>query len=153
MTELSHCRFYEVALSEKAIRHVLKDFGLTKTEGDLYLFLARHGPLKGTEIAKRIKKDKAQVYRFLKSLQTKGLVEATLEKPYRFTCVPFETVVESTIKTKRDEAKRIENMKQELFDYWKKTNRTMPRSPLEKFVVINGTKKNLPKNRCACLSG
>lgn len=161
MTELSHFRYYgEVTLSEKTIKNVLRDFGLTKTEGELYLFLARHGPLKGTELAKRINKDKAQVYRFLKRLQTKGLVEATLETPYRFSCVPFEKVVESTIKTKRDDAKRIENMKQELFDYWKKTNRTMPRDQLEKFVVITGTKKIYQKilqmindaKKCFCLA-
>jgi sugar-specific transcriptional regulator TrmB len=128
-------------LSEEKIKRILKDFGLTETEGKLYLFLARRGALKGTEIARQVKKDKAQVYHILKNLQAKGLVEATLEAPVRFTTVPFEKVVESAIKAKRDEAARIESIKQELFDYWKSISRAMPTAPLEKLRVIKGNKK------------
>jgi len=53
---------------EENIKRVLKDFGLTETEAAVYLFLAKHDVLKGTEIARQIKKDKAQVYHILKSL-------------------------------------------------------------------------------------
>ena len=135
----------EAVLSEENIKKILKDFGLTETEGKIYLFLARRGALKGTEIARRVKKDKAQVYHVLKSLQAKGLVEATLEAPIRFTTVPFEKVVESAIQAKRDEAARIENIKQELLDYWKNTSKAIPEAPLEKFLVIKGNKKIYPK--------
>jgi sugar-specific transcriptional regulator TrmB len=142
VTKLNHHRRWgEAVLSEEKIKRILKDFGLTETEGNLYLFLARCGALKGTEIARQVKKDKGQVYRILKNLQAKGLVEATLEAPIRFTTVPFKKVVESTIKAKRDEAARIESIKQELFDYWKNTSRARPEAPLEKFLVIKGRKK------------
>jgi len=126
---------------EENIKRVLKDFGLTETEAAVYLFLAKHGVLKGTEIARQIKKDKAQVYHILKSLQAKGLVESTLEAPVRFAPVPFEKVVESTINAKREEATRIENAKEELLDYWKNISKTKPELPLEKFVVIEGRHK------------
>jgi sugar-specific transcriptional regulator TrmB len=128
-------------VSKEELKRILKDFGLTDTEGNLYLFLARRGALKGTEIARQLKKDKGQVYNILKNLQAKGLVEATLEAPTRFTTVPFEKVVEATIKAKRDEAARIESIKQELLDYWKKTSRARPQAELEKFMVIKGKKK------------
>jgi sugar-specific transcriptional regulator TrmB len=146
VTKLNHHRRWgEAGLSEEKIKRILRDFGLTETEGNLYLFLARRGALKGTEIARQVKKDKAQVYHVLKILQAKGLVEATLEAPIRFTTVPFEKVVESAIKAKRDEAARIESIKQELFDYWKTTSRARPEAPLEKFMVIKGNKKIYPK--------
>ena len=126
---------------EENIKKVLKEFGLTETEAEVYLFLAKHGVLKGTEIARQIKKDKAQVYHILRSLQAKGLVESTLEAPVRFAPVPFEKVVESTINAKREEAARIENAKEGLFDYWKNISKTKPKLPLEKFVVIEGRHK------------
>jgi sugar-specific transcriptional regulator TrmB len=128
-------------LSEETIKKVLKDFGLTQTEAEVYIFLARHGVLKGTEIAKQIKKDKAQVYHILKSLQAKGLVLSTLEAPVRFMPIPFEHIIESTIKAKKDEAARIESTKQEMLDYWKSMNKTNVELPLEKFGVINGRNK------------
>ena len=130
---------------EENVKSVLKDFGLTETEAAVYLFLAKHDALKGTEIARQIKKDKAQVYHILKSLQAKGLVESTLEAPVRFAFVPFEKVVDSTINAKREEATRIENAKEELFDYWKNISKTKPELPLEKFVVIEGRHKVFSK--------
>ncbi len=128
-------------LGEENIKTILRDFGLTETEGEVYLFLSSHHALKGTEIARQLQKDKAQIYHILKSLQTKGLVESTLEAPIRFTPVPFETVVESIIRAKKDEAARIESIKQELFDYWKTTRKGKPEPPLEKFMVIEGSSK------------
>src|SRR3989304_2635240 len=115
---------------EENIKRVLKDFGFTEREAGVYLFLAKHGVLKGTEIARQIKKDKAQVYHILKSLQTKGLVESTLEAPVRFAPVPCEKIVDSSINAKREEAARIENAKEELFGYWKNMSKREHELPL-----------------------
>lgn len=128
-------------MSEDKIKAVLKDFGLTEGEAEVYLFLTKHGVMKGTEVAKQLKKDKGQIYHLLKSLQSKGLVEATLEVPARFTAAPFENVVESTIKAKRAEATHMETTKQELLSYWKNINKTRLDLPLEKFMVIEGKQK------------
>jgi sugar-specific transcriptional regulator TrmB len=125
-------------LSEETLRTVLRHFGLTETESGIYLFLAKHEALTGTEIAGQIKKDKAQVFRALKSLQTKGLAESTLEVPARFSPVSFERVVESTIKAKKDEAAHIESSKQELLDYWKNISKSKLDFNSEKFMVIEG---------------
>src|SRR4030042_3129773 len=62
-------------LGEKTVEKVLRDFGLTEKEIEVYVFLAKHGVLKSREAASQIKKDKAKVLRILKSLQRKGLAE------------------------------------------------------------------------------
>lgn len=85
--------------------------------------------------------NKGQLYRILKSLQKKGLVEATLEYPTRFTAVPFEKVIDSFIKSKREEVAFIEEAKQDLLLDWKNIRRIELESPLEKFSVIEGNKK------------
>jgi sugar-specific transcriptional regulator TrmB len=128
-------------LNEETLKKILKDFGLTETEADIYLFLAKHEALTSTEIARQIKKDRAQVFRTLKSLQTKGLAESTIEVPARFTPVSFERVVESTIKVKKDEAAHIESTKEELLNFWKNISKTKLDLTLEKFVVIEGRHK------------
>jgi sugar-specific transcriptional regulator TrmB len=97
-------------LSGKIVEKVLEDFGLTKSEVDIYVFLAKHGVLKSREVAKQIRKDNAQVLRVLKSLQGKGLVESTLEAPKRFSAVPLEKVLDAFVKAKRDEATLIERV-------------------------------------------
>ncbi|MGZ4851156.1 MAG: helix-turn-helix domain-containing protein, partial [Candidatus Bathyarchaeia archaeon] len=132
-------------MGEETIEKVLKNFGLTDTEAEVYIFLAKHGVLKSREIARQMKKDRAQSLRILKSLQSKGLVEGTLEVPMRYAAVSFEEVIDSRIKAKRDEAALIESTKTELLSYWKKISKTPLEPSLEKFVVIEGERTIYPK--------
>ena len=130
-----------VALGEDTIRRALKDFGLTEKEVSTYIFLAKRGSMKGGEIAKQTKTQKAQVYRMLKSLQSKGLIEVTLETPQRFTAVPFESFIELSIKAKKEEALLLEKTKNELLGYWKSIAQSGTEPTLEKFVVIEGSRR------------
>jgi len=135
------------SLGEETIRKVLKNAGLTEKEAEVYIFLAKQGPLKGTEIAKLIKKDKAQIFHILKKLQIKGFAETTLEFPTRYIAVPFENILNSIIKTKHDEVAFIEQAKDHLLDYFRKKRKTASSPYLEKFAVIKGNKKIYAKIR------
>lgn len=128
-------------LSTENILKILKNFGLTEKEAEIYIFLSRHGVQRSGEIAKGIKTHRAEVYRMLKSLQTKGLVESTLEAPIRFTTVPFEAAIDSFITTKREEAALVESAKRDLLEDWNLVTGHEPELHLEKFVVMEGRQK------------
>ncbi len=125
-------------LGEETIKRVLRNSGLTEKEAEVYIFLSQHDIRKGTEIAQLLKKDKAQVFRILRRLQTKGFVEATLEFPSRFTVVPFENILSSLVRAKQEEVAFIKGAKKELLDYLSKKQQV---EPPEKLVVIKGNKK------------
>ena len=125
-------------MAEENLRKALKDFGLTDLEVEIYLLISKHGASNGADVAHSLRKDKAQIFRTLKNLQTKGFVETTLEVPTRFAPVAFKKVLESTIKAKKDEATRIEDTKELLLNYWTNLNKKSPDLSLEKFVVIEG---------------
>jgi sugar-specific transcriptional regulator TrmB len=126
-------------LGEETIKKVLINSGLTEKEAEVYIFLAKHGTLKSGDIARLMKKDKAQIFRILKSLQTKGFVESTLEFPARYAVVPFENVLESVVKAKREEVAFIEKTKKDLLEYLRRKSQAEP--SIEKFVVIKGSKR------------
>lgn len=132
-------------LGEETIKRVLKNLQLTEKEAEVYIFLSKHGVLKCNEIAKGMKRHKAQIYRILKILQTKGLVESTLEVPSRFTAVPFEKVLDLSINAKRDEAAQMEITKNEVISYWQTIRKSELDPSLQKFVVIEGNRKIYPK--------
>jgi hypothetical protein len=132
-------------LGEETIKEILKSLELTEKEAEVYIFLSKHGVLKCGEIAKGMKRHKAQIYRILKILQTKGLLESTLEAPTRFTAVPFEKVLDLSIKAKRDEASQMEKTRQEILTYWRSIRQPGLEPPLGKFVVIEGNNKIYPK--------
>ena len=122
----------------ETIKKVLRNSGLTEKEAEVYIFLSQHDVRKGAEIARLLRKDKAQVYRILRRLQAKGFVEATLEFPSRFTVVPFENILDSLVKAKQEEVAFIKGAKKDLLDYISKKRQV---KTLEKFVVIKGNKR------------
>lgn len=128
-------------MKKGAIEKTLRDFGFTEKEVEVYIFLGKRGALKGGDITKRLKMHKGQVYRTLKSLQKKGLVEATLEYPARYIAVPFEKLIDSFIKSKREEVEHIEKTKKDLLSDWEKISQIELDYSLEKFSVIEGYKK------------
>jgi sugar-specific transcriptional regulator TrmB len=132
-------------LGEEPVRKVLKNLGLTGKEAEVYIFLAKHGMKRTGEVSKGVRTDKSEVYRILKSLQSKRLVEKTLETPTRFTVVPFETILDSFVKAKREEAASVEKAKEELLSYFERFSRIGPEAVPEKFAVIEGDKKIYPK--------
>lgn len=130
-----------IQLSEDGVRKVLRDLGLTEKEVDIYIFLAKHGAIKGGEISRRTKTHKGLVYRILSSLQSKGLVTATLEVPARFASVNFEEIIDSRIRSKQEDARQLEGARNDLLSYWKGISQTLSEQALEKFTVIEGERR------------
>jgi sugar-specific transcriptional regulator TrmB/pimeloyl-ACP methyl ester carboxylesterase len=128
-------------VAQKKATKVLLDYGLTNKEAEIYIFLAKNVVLTGGEITKRTKVARPVVYRILKSLQTKGLVETTLESPTRFVAVPFDKALDLIIKTKKQEALKVEREKQDLIEEWKTISKLKPAVEYERFVIIEGNKK------------
>jgi sugar-specific transcriptional regulator TrmB len=128
-------------LSVKKIRQALKDFGLSQKEAEIYISLAKHGALTGGEISRLTKTHRPTVYRFLKILQKKGVVESTLESPTRYVPIPFETILESNIQTKKEEVAKIEKAKNDLLNDWKSIRKIGVELHLNKFVVIEGRRR------------
>jgi sugar-specific transcriptional regulator TrmB/CBS domain-containing protein len=128
-------------MSEKDILKFLQVLGFSKREIQVYMFLAKSGAQSTSFVAKRLKMERVQAYRTFKKLQEKGFIEATLERPTRFTVVPFESLMNSFIETKKSEIENLNEQKEALMTSWKTLS--MPESDyaLAKFSVISGKKK------------
>ena len=127
------------------IEKALEGFGLTKKEVEIYVFLAKKGALTCGATAEELRTNKGLIFRVLRNLQKKGLVESTIEYPTRYTTVPLEHVIDSFIRTKKDEVALIEKAKDDLLSDWKKVSKTELSSSLERFSVIEGKKRILHK--------
>lgn len=128
-------------MGEETIKKVLKNSGLTEKEAEIYIFLARKDTLTGTEVAKSLKKDNAQVFRLLKKLQAKGFLESTLEYPKRYIVVPFDNILNRIIKARQEEVAFIQKSKKDLVKYLKKKRQSELDPSLERFVVVKGNKR------------
>jgi sugar-specific transcriptional regulator TrmB/predicted transcriptional regulator len=128
-------------LSEKDITKFLQVLGLSKREIQVYMFLAKSGVQSTSFVAKRLKMERVQAYRTFKKLQEKGFIEATLERPTRFTVVPFENLLETFINAKKSEVASLNEQKESLLSTWRTISAPESEYPVAKFSVITGKKK------------
>jgi len=132
-------------LSAKNIKEFLQTLGLSKREIEVYILLVKSGAQSISFVSKRLKIDRVQTYRTLRRLKEKGLAEATLEKPTRFSVVPLDTLIESYIETKRNEVSNLEDQKDDLINSWKSLSIQKVEYPVAKFSVITGKTKIFSK--------
>jgi sugar-specific transcriptional regulator TrmB len=85
----------------------LVNLGFTERDAQVYVFLAAEGPQKARDISEALRIFKPQLYRTLKNLQNKNLVNASPEYPARFSAVLFERVLDLRIKAKMDQQQAI----------------------------------------------
>ncbi len=105
------------------------------------MFLAKSGVQSTSFVAKRLKMERVQAYRTFKKLQEKGFIEATLERPTRFTIVPFSALVDNFITSKKNEVTNLNDQKQSLLSAWESISAPESEYPVAKFSIITGKKK------------
>jgi sugar-specific transcriptional regulator TrmB/predicted transcriptional regulator len=128
-------------LSEKDITKFLQTLGFSKREIQIYMFLAKSGVQSTSFVAKRLKMERVQAYRTFKKLQEKGFIEATLERPTRFTVVPFEKLLEGFIETRKSEVANLNEQKETLLSAWRALSAPESEYAVAKFSIITGKKK------------
>jgi len=96
----------------------LEEFGISKSDANLYIYLAKKGPKKASELGKTLRISKQQLYPALRNLESRGLVIASPDRPSKFSALPFEKVLECLIHLKKEKFKEIQNKKVELLTLW-----------------------------------
>lgn len=102
-------------LSEKLI-----DFGFTKEEAEVYVFLSSMGPTPARIVARRFDINRMRAYRTLKALEEKGLVERIIGRPVRFVATPLEESLKRYIEGIKGRLSDLETREKEIIDDWVK---------------------------------
>jgi len=93
--------------------------GFTEIDVDVYFYLNQEGPRKINEMTEALKLYRKKLFRILKKLQSKGIIETSQENPDSFSALPFEKVLDLFIKANLDQAKRVMKSKEELLSTWR----------------------------------
>lgn len=119
---------------------IFKEIGLSEKELKVYLFLAKSGPCKARDISQSLELERVQLYRMLKHLQNRGMIESFFEHPTRFKAISFTKIMDRLIKEKKDEAKFLESHKNKVMSQLKKLRVEKNEKISEKFIVLEGRK-------------
>jgi sugar-specific transcriptional regulator TrmB len=97
----------------------LVSLGFDERDAQVYVFLATEGPQEARDIAEALQIYKRRLYRSLKNLQSKGIINASSEYPARFSAVLFEKVLDLLIKAKTEQEQALQESKEELLSTWR----------------------------------
>ncbi|MBX5328094.1 MAG: helix-turn-helix domain-containing protein [Candidatus Bathyarchaeota archaeon] len=104
--------------SLEIIEKTLYRLGLSKNEIKVYVYLARAGERKASEISEGLSLHRTETYRILRDLEKKGLISSVFEKPLKFIATPFEKALDILIETKKMKLSLLEKRKANLVDIW-----------------------------------
>jgi sugar-specific transcriptional regulator TrmB len=104
--------------SVEIVENTLLKLGLSKNEVRVYLYSARHGERKASEISEALCLHRTETYRILRDLEKRGMVSSVFEKPLKFIATPFEKAIDLLIEAKKLKIKLLERKKKDLVDLW-----------------------------------
>jgi len=106
-------------MSEKRITKALKTFGFSTINIRVYIFLAKTGSCRTQKIEKDLKLEKGVLDKSLKDLSNLGIIQFSIKDPTQFTAMPFEDVIDLFIEVKKEQAKTMQESREELISNWK----------------------------------
>lgn len=138
-------------LSEKLI-----DFGFTKEEAEVYVFLSSMGPSPARVVSRRFDINRMRAYRTLKSLEDKGLVERIIGRPMRFVANPLKESLSKYIDGFRERLTELETREEAIIEDWTRISDATSEQPEEpRFRIFEGRQQiyELMINMCERASG
>jgi len=106
-------------MSLERVLKTLERFGLSRTESEVYVYLAKAGPSKARDMVNALGIAKKQLHQTLQSLDRKGLVTSKPERIALFSALAFEELVNRYVKLNVAQAEIIKETKQQLLDSWR----------------------------------
>ena len=116
----------------------LERIGLTHYEALVFVNLARAGAATAREIARASGVNRVQTYRALDSLEGRGLVEVTLDRPKRYTARAINDAFEMIENEKRAELEGLDAIRKSLLETWPRLSQGANRGPSTRLQVIKG---------------
>ena len=97
----------------------LVSLGITQNDAEVYIYLAKEGPKKASELANALETSRQRLYINLKKLMEKQIVTTSDTKPSVFSAITFEEVIDLLVKIKKEQSAAILETKEELLANWK----------------------------------
>lgn len=101
----------------------LEKVGLTHYEALVFVNLARAGAVTAREVARATGVNRVQTYRALESLEGRGLVEVTLERPKRYAARAINEAFDTIASEKRSELENLDTIRKSLLGAWPRLTR------------------------------
>jgi len=133
---------YKHKLTLEKIRNELINFGLTKSQAKVFIYLGKYGSKTASEIAKALQLPRTETYHLVNSLQNIGLVMAELAHPTRYTAKEMKEAISTLVKQEQERIDNLATKEASLSEMWKEIPFfavETDESKSEKMQLLHGT--------------
>ena len=109
---------YKHKLALDKIRNELINFGLTKTQAKVFIYLGKYGCKSASEIAKALQLPRTETYHLVNSLQNMGLVMAEISYPTKYTAMNMKKAVSTLVKQEQERIDHLATKKESISEMW-----------------------------------
>lgn len=130
----------------------LQKIGLSHYEAAVFVNLARSGAATAAELARASGVNRVQTYRALDSLEARGLVEVSLDRPRRYAARAINEAFDLILGEKRSELEWIEDTRKQLLQHWSELLPSGRQAPSVRLQVIKG-RSQIYRTMRTCVGG
>jgi sugar-specific transcriptional regulator TrmB len=127
-------------LADEEVVKTLQSFGVLENEAEVYLLLTKIGSCSVGNIARRLSLSRMSVYRALRTLEEKGLVESAAKRPARYAALPIASFLNRCVEDVKTRALSMEKTMKEIAEYCERVRKTDALTEDPKFRIVQGRK-------------
>ena len=138
----SDTAMYKHKLTLEKIKNELINFGLTKSQAKVFIYLGKYGSKTASEIAKALQLPRTETYHLVNSLQNIGLVLAELAHPTKYTAKEMKEAISTLVKQERERIDNLATKEESLSEMWEEIPYfavETDESKSEKMQLLHGT--------------
>jgi len=138
----SDTEMYKHKLTLEKIKNELINFGLTKSQAKVFIYLGKYGSKTASEIAKALQLPRTETYHLVNSLQNIGLVVAELAHPTKYTALDMKEAISTLVNQEQERIDNLANKEASLSEMWKEIPFFVvetDESKSEKMQLLHGT--------------
>ncbi|MCH6585677.1 MAG: TrmB family transcriptional regulator [Thaumarchaeota archaeon] len=133
---------YKHKLTLEKIKNELINFGLTKSQAKVFIYLGKYGSKTASEIAKALQLPRTETYHLVNSLQNIGLVVAELAHPTKYTALDMKKAISTLVNQEQERIDNLANKEESLSEMWEEIPFFVvetDESKSEKMQLLHGT--------------
>jgi sugar-specific transcriptional regulator TrmB len=138
----SDTAMYKHKITLDKIRNELINFGLTKSQAKVFIYLGKYGSKTASDIAKALQLPRTETYHLVNSLQNIGLVLAELAHPTKYSAMDMKEAVNTLVKQEQERIDNLADKEESISAMWKEIPFfavETDESKSEKMQLLHGT--------------
>jgi len=109
---------YAHKLNLQKITGELLKFGLSSNQAKIYIYLGKYGPKTAAEVYRSLELPRSETYFILNTLQNRGIIEAELSSPTKYSALPLEKALSTLVNAEKEKLDILAQQKKELTELW-----------------------------------